>query len=77
VRVDIKRAQAIAKKGGRPEAALNLGRKRPRRAYAGVSLHRKNIMLRRSNCNHVSLCGVEREPVTTDWLADQASLAPG
>jgi hypothetical protein len=43
---DIKRAQAIAKKGGRPEAALSLGRKRPRRAYANVSPHRKNIMLR-------------------------------
>jgi hypothetical protein len=51
---DIKRAQAIAKKGGRPEAALSLGRKRPRRAYANLIPHRNNVMLRRSSCKHVS-----------------------
>jgi hypothetical protein len=48
---------AIAQKGGRPEAALSLGRKRPRRAYASRSPHRNNLMLRRSNCKHVSLAG--------------------
>jgi hypothetical protein len=37
-------------KGGRPEAALSLGRKRPRRAYTGVNPHRNNLMLRCSNC---------------------------
>jgi hypothetical protein len=46
---------AIAQKGGRPQAALSLGRKRPRRAYASLSPHRNNLMLRRSNCKHVSL----------------------
>jgi hypothetical protein len=29
-------------KGDRPEAALSLGRKRPRRAYTGVNRHRNN-----------------------------------
>jgi hypothetical protein len=62
---------AIAQKGGRPEAALSLGRKRPRRAYASLSPHRNKLMLRRSNCKHVLLRGVDREAVTTDWLAGQ------
>jgi hypothetical protein len=42
------------KKGGRPEAALSLGRKRPRRAYTGVNPHRSKIMLRCNNCKQVS-----------------------
>jgi hypothetical protein len=41
-------------KGGRPGAALSLGRKRPRRAYTGVNPHRNNLMLRCNNCKHVS-----------------------
>src|ERR1700735_5888852 len=41
-------------KGGRPEAALSLGRKRPRRAYTGVNPHRNKVMLRRNNCKQVS-----------------------
>ena len=41
-------------KGGRPEAALSLGRKRPRRAYTGVNPHRNNVMLRCNNCKDVS-----------------------
>jgi len=42
------------KKGGRPEAALGLGRKRPRRAYTGVNPHRSKIMLRCNNCKRAS-----------------------
>jgi hypothetical protein len=38
------------KKGGRPKAALNLGRKRPRRAYAGVNPHRRKVVVRCNNC---------------------------
>src|SRR4029077_17989568 len=41
-------------KGGRPEAALSLGRKRPRRAYTGVNPHRNKVMLRCNNCKQVS-----------------------
>jgi hypothetical protein len=37
----------IAKKGGRPEAALSIGRKRPRRAYTGVNPHRAPNLRRR------------------------------
>jgi hypothetical protein len=38
------------KKGGRPKAAWSLGRKRPRRAYAGVNPHHRKVMVRCSNC---------------------------
>jgi hypothetical protein len=44
----------MAKKGSRPEAALGLGRKRPRRAYTGVNPHRNKILLRCNNCKQVS-----------------------
>jgi hypothetical protein len=40
----------LAKKGGRLKAALSLGRKRPRRAYAGVNPHHRKVMVRCSNC---------------------------
>ena len=43
---------AHRQKGGRPEAALSLGRKRPRRAYTGVNPHCNKIMLRCNNCKH-------------------------
>jgi hypothetical protein len=55
-------------KGGRPEAALSLGRKRPRRAYTGVNPHRSNVMLRCNNCKHIS---------TFCSLADRARRAIG
>jgi hypothetical protein len=45
---------AHRQKGGRPEAALSLGRKRPRRAYTGVNPHRSNLILRCNNCKNVS-----------------------
>ena len=55
-------------KGGRPGAALSLGRKRPRRAYTGVNPHRSNVMLRCNNCKHIS---------TFCSLADRARRAIG
>jgi hypothetical protein len=54
---DIGRTRTVIAEKRRPplEAALSLGRKRPRRAYASLSPHRNIVMLRRSNCKHVCL----------------------
>jgi hypothetical protein len=56
-------------KGGRPEAALSLGRKRPRRAYTGVNPHRNNVMLRCNNCKHVSaVMFASRSGAVSHWI---------